>query len=368
MLQKTQKVALLISTLGGGGAERVCVIIANGLVDRGWDVDLVILKKLENDRAASLSTGVNLICLGLQRARYAARSLRQYLRKVRPDVVLTFNNEMVVAEFFASFARKRDYYLVHRNVTTLSSILFHAGGGLRNQIRYWFIKKVLLRVDLVVNQCKGMAKDTGRELSLKQSSFIYNPAGRDLNVPILERSPSTPIILCIGRIDRNKCIELALQALALLSDYPETEIWIVGEGEEKENVEKFAEKLRLSSRVKFLGFQRDPEQLYKMASLVSLTSNFEGFPNVLVEAISHGCPIVAVDCPNGPSEIVVEGVNGFLVQQRTAESLASGYAKALEKDWDPKRIVETADKFSDRKVLDQWHGILAKGLKYGSNQ
>ena len=123
-----RKITLLISTLGGGGAERVCVIIANGLARFGWQVDLVLLKQVESDRTSQLVDDVNLICLGVTRARYAPKALLQYLKTSKPKIVLSFNNEVAFAEFLASLVRKRTYRLVHRNVTT-SWVLLRAGGG-----------------------------------------------------------------------------------------------------------------------------------------------------------------------------------------------------------------------------------------------
>jgi len=365
-------ITLLISTLGGGGAERVCVLLANGLVCLGWQVDLVILKQSSNDRSAELSDGVNLVCLGVTRARYAPKALLRYLESSKPAILLSFNNEVAIAEFLISLIRKRTYRFVHRNVTTLSSVLFHSGGGLLNKLRYWLLKKVLRQADLVVSQCEEMANDANKELGLVGLPYIYNPVVSRVTEPSTTTDASdVQFILCAGRIDRNKSFGLAVEALSLLpKTNKRTELWIAGEGPEKSGIERLAEQLGIKSRVRFLGYSKDLDNLYTKAALVSLTSHFEGFPNILIESISNGCPIVSVDCPSGPSEIVEEGMNGFLVKDRTPEALAEAYEKALKKDWSRVDAANTADKFSGQKILQQWDetlqeqlSLLERGLK-----
>jgi len=360
-----RKITLLISTLGGGGAERVCVIIANGLARLGWQVDLVLLKQVESDRSSQLVDDVNVICLDVARARYAPKVLLQYLKTSKPKIVLSFNNEVAFAEFLVSLVRKRTYRLVHRNVTTLSSVLFQSGGGWLNKLRYWLLKQVLRRADLVVSQCEEMAKDASRELGIIEMPYIYNPVESRVTAKSLSRvANDVKFILSVGRIDRNKNFGLAVEALALLSkDNEKTELWIAGKGPEKKDIARQAGQLDLMTRVRFLGYIKDLNELYSKAALVSLTSSFEGFPNVLIESISNGCPIVSVNCPSGPSEIVEEGINGFLVKERTPEALTEAYEKALAKSWDREAITHTADKFAEKKILQQWDGVLQSQLK-----
>src|SRR5690606_22359120 len=152
-------------------------------------------------------------------------------------------------------------------------------------------------------------------------------------------SSDEKFILCIGRIDQNKCIQLAAEALALLpSPHGKTELWIAGDGAEKARVKLLAEQLGLQHRLRFLGYRQELEDLYKRAGLASLTSHLEGFHDVVIEAVSHGCAIVSGDCPSGRKEIVEDGVNGFLVKERIPEAISNAYARALAKAWDRKAV------------------------------
>ena len=238
-------------------------------------------------------------------------------------------------------------------------------GGALNKLRYWLLKQVLRRADLVVSQCEAMANDASRELGMIGMQYIYNPVESSVTEKSLTGVANDgKFILSVGRIDRNKNFGLAVEALALLSNGNEkTELWIAGKGPEKKNIARQADQLGLLSRVRFLGYTKDLDELYKKAALVSLTSSFEGFPNVLIESISNGCPIVSVNCPSGPSEIVEEGINGFLVKGRTPEALTEAYEKALEKGWDREAIAHTADKFAEKRILQQWDELLQAQLK-----
>ena len=361
-----KKITFLISTLGGGGAERVCVILANGLASIGWLVDVVVVQDLKSSKKESLSENVNFICLNAKRARYAPIKLLKYLRDSQPDVVLTMNNEVAIAEYISNLFVPRLYTLVHRSVTTLSSVVSQCGGGRRALLCYWFIKKVLMNVDCIVNQCLGMAKDTLEELNIEKikNLKIYNPVSSSCKGISLITEKTSNYILAVGRLDKNKSFHLAIDGLAALpTEYSSVELWIAGDGPLRQKLLALAEKLNVGHRVKFLGFCQDVKTLYENAGLVSLTSEFEGFPNILLEAIAYGTPIVSVDCPNGPSEIVVEGVNGFLVQERSAEALAMAYAKGLNTEWNNSQVCQTAERFSEQHILQQWDQLLKSFLE-----
>ena len=354
-----RKIVFVINTLGVGGAERVCVRLANGLAKFDWSVEVVVLKEVEDTLAVNLSQEVRLVCLCVSRARYASLRLARYLKKSKPSIVLTLNNEIVASVFFSQLFYNRKYQLVHRNVTTLSSVVYQAGGGLFNRIKYCFLKSILKRTDLLVNQCKAMAIDTESELGIS-SPYIYNPIR--LNIPSIRDEGircATEYILCVGRIDTNKSFDLALKAFALLPEvFRNIELWIAGDGPSKPYLQHMAIEIGVGDRVKFLGFQSEIEVLYAGAKFVSLTSRYEGFPNTLIEAVSQGCPVVAVDCASGPAEIVHEGVNGFLVRERTAACLCEAFEKAMNTKWNRTSIAATAERFSETQVLEKWHRLL----------
>lgn len=102
------------------------------------------------------------------------------------------------------------------------------------------------------------------------------------------------------------------------------------------------------------------ENVYTNADIVALSSDYEGMPNCLIEAIGTGVPIVSYDCPLGPSEIIVNDVNGYLVPFHDIDSLAEHLNMALERDWDKQAIINTCDKFRVSKVAGIYEEIFAR--------
>jgi len=355
------KLTFLISTLGGGGAERVCVLLANGLARKGWDVEVVVMKDLPQSRKATLDDEVTFTVLGVSRARYSPFQLFRYIIHARPSLILTMSNETAMPLAMISFLMPLKKRWVHRCITTLSGLVKRTGDNHRAEIRYAMLKFAICRCSLIVNQCHAMELDTKRELgsSAPLNKFIYNPVeiGASDSVNI---NGGSPYGLLVGRLDKNKSFDLAINALSLLSEtHDRVELWIAGDGPLKAALLNLASELGISNRVRFLGYRTDLSVLYKQAAFVALTSNFEGFPNVLLEAISYGTPIVSVDCPNGPAEIVEEGVNGFLVEERSPEKLCQAFEWALEFDWDKSLIKKSAERFSEEKIISEWDDLLA---------
>jgi glycosyltransferase involved in cell wall biosynthesis len=358
------KLTFLIASLGGGGAERVCVILANGLFRCGWQVDVVVLNRVDNDRVRSLDSGVKLVCLDVVRARYAHLVINRYCKQNQPDIVVSMSNELAFSEYVNKLLFGRKYSYIIRNVNTLSAFNYHDGGGLLSSLKFFLLKYVFRSADRIVCQCKEMERDMFRVTNVSQSSsqVIYNPVSLDLDYEDKEQSRGASI-LCVGRLDKNKDFALAITALACLAKKGvNVDLWIVGAGPERINLEKLAAELAVLENIKFLGFQVDLTPIYKQVSCVSLTSNYEGFPNVLLEAISHGVPVVSVDCPCGPREIVENDMNGYLVKGRAPQDLALAFEKALTKDWDRQVILKSAERFAEDKILKQWDELLTEIL------
>ena len=354
-------VSFLISNLSGGGAENVCTIIANTLSKLNWNVEIIVLTSTKKSNRNNLKKSIKYVSLNSTRARYSSFKLAMYLHFHSPDILVTMNNEVLIAEFFANFLIPRKHVLVHRCVTTLSSTVYQAGNRRFSLFRYWLLKIALKRVDCIVNQCNSMEEDTKREINLYHSinQTIFNPVYLNKFKSNKISSLKISYILLVGRLDSNKCFQLAIEAIAALPHYLQNiELWIAGTGPCKQELLDHARKYEICHRVKLLGFRSDLNHLYQNAALVSLTSKFEGFPNVLLESIANGTPIVAVDCPNGPKEIVIDGVNGFLVKNRNAKALSSAYTKALKWRWHRYKIRQTANRFAEERIVKEWDTLL----------
>ena len=145
-----------------------------------------------------------------------------------------------------------------------------------------------------------------------------------------------------------------LRAFASVAHELDAGLVIIGEGTERKNLEKTIAILNLTQRVFLLGFKDDPTPWFRVSDLFVLSSNFEGFGNVIVEALGCGTPVVSTDCPHGPREILDHGRFGILVPVGDSVSLASGIRKAFSKTWDSVQLQNRASDFSISKQSSEY--------------
>ena len=173
------KITLVISSLSGGGAERVCVSLANSFVKNGWRVDLVILNLNKETFVNHLLDKVNLIVLNVNHARYAAIPLLKYILKKKPKKLLVFNYELSVMLVILRLIFRFNLKIIARNINTYSIKLkkFRQKGLWNKHVVLPLIKIFYKKVDYVINQCNAMRDDLISEQNyfIDNSNVIYNP-------------------------------------------------------------------------------------------------------------------------------------------------------------------------------------------------
>lgn len=178
---------------------------------------------------------------------------------------------------------------------------------------------------------------------------------------------SVPILLAAGRLNHQKGYPYLLQALSRLQQRGLAfEQWILGAGPLEATLQTQASHLGLGGRVRFLGFHKDPFQFMTKASIFVLPSLYEGFGNVIVEAMACGLPVVASDCPHGPAEIIQDGINGILVPPADPERLADALARLIQDPALRSRLAQagrtrSAD-FHSRAIGSRYAGVLLEAL------
>ena len=182
----------------------------------------------------------------------------------------------------------------------------------------------------VVAVSKEIEKILNNEYGIKNTSVIYNPVDFKNNENVKDLDEFKPFILGVGRLHPQKNFEMLIRAFAKINFDSNLKLIILGEGILRHNLTNLIESLNLQERVFLLGNVSNVIDYYKQCEFFVLSSLFEGFPNVLIEALSNGCACISTDCPTGPNEIIKDSINGLLVDNNNQTSLENAMTKLLE--------------------------------------
>ncbi|MGO2055300.1 MAG: glycosyltransferase [Halomonadaceae bacterium] len=331
------RLALYLPSLRGGGAERVMVLLANGFAQRGYAVDLV-LASAEGPYFKDVDEAVRVIDLKAGRVIKSLLPLVRYLRRERPTTLLSaMGHANVIAVAARSIAQ------VTMRVVASEHSNFSASMANRRSLRVALVRQLMhilyRRADSIVAVSAGVADDLVTSLSLprEQVLMIYNPivtpqlyekANDSCEHPWLQ-SNEPPVILAVGRLTHAKDFGSLLKAFSRLCQSHPSRLIILGEGELRSELERLIKTHELGDVVDLPGFVDNPFSFMRRSALFVLSSGWEGFGNVLVEAMACGAPVISTDCPSGPAEILENGKWGRLVPVGDVEALADAMSLML---------------------------------------
>ena len=343
MNASSKRLAFFLPGLYDGGAERIILNLATGLVDYGFEVDLV-LAQAEGPFVSEVSSSVRLIelnttHLSAQRTLFSLPSLVRYLRSERPVAMLSCLNYANIVAIWAKFLARAPVRLSISEHNTFSSErkLFP---GYYRWLLQGLMKLVYPRADTIIAVSEGVADDLVKVLHIppQRVKVIYNPViTPDLQVkkdaaiehPWFEKN-QPPVVVAVGRLTKQKGFDVLIRAFAQLRRKRVARLLILGEGEERSELIGLAKKLEVDQDVDLPGFVSNPYPYMANASVFVLSSRWEGLPTVLVEALFCGVQLVATDCPSGPREILKNGQYGQLVPVEDADSLSQAIINALD--------------------------------------
>jgi glycosyltransferase involved in cell wall biosynthesis len=332
------RLALLIPNLGAGGAEHVTLSLAATFVRHGHEVDLVVMSAT-GDLLHEIPTNVQLFDLAVSRARSALNPLIKYLRRRRPEALLAAMWPLTTVAIIAAQASLTRT----RVVVSDHSILSRQYAGKTLGFLRWSMRASYWRAYARIGVSQGCIEDLARlsALPLRDFTLIYNPARRPPDHLQTHWSAehmwgtAERRILSVGSLKPAKRFDLLIRAFAKLGDSFSSKLLIVGEGELRAELETLVHKHGLADRVSLPGFVADPWPLYASANLFVLSSDREGLPGVIIEAMLAGLPVVSTDCESGPRELLDGGSLGRLVPVDNVEALAIAIRQTLSERHDP---------------------------------
>ena len=337
------KVTFFLPNLEGGGAEKSVIRLIRGLNKENFQLSL-LLGKIKGPLKEEIHKEVSVKELNTLHIRYAFLKLIKYFQQERPDIFVSFLSHVNVTSVLAKIFSRTKTKLIISERTTFSHIP-EITKTIKNKLLASLFLKPLVKftyplADAIVCVSKGVAEDISRFLLFKinKVKVIYNPTVSDelytlANQPVEHLwflNKKIPIILAVGRLTKAKDYPTLLRAFALISKKKKVRLVILGEGEERKSLKNLVRELDISENIAFLGFQKNPYKYMQKASVFVLSSKREGFPNVLVEAMACGVPVVSTDCQSGPNEIIKNGENGILVPVGDEEALAEAILKVLD--------------------------------------
>lgn len=350
---------IFLPSLDGGGAEKVMLALAGRFVARGIRCDLVIAMN-KGRLLDQVPPGVRLVPLGKSKTIKATFALASYLRRERPQALLSTifpaNSTALLARLLASRACRivlREANQTEFDVASDNTARAH----LNRLVLTWLYRRADAVVAVAENVGHGLIE--ARLVDKSRLHVIRNPAPapRPPQAPDAA-SGARPLIVACGRLEPQKDHATLLRAFAKVRARVAAALLILGEGSLLPELQNQARELGIDESVTFAGYTHDPQDQMRKANLFVHPSRFEGMSNVLIEALACGCPIVATDCPGGTREVLADGKYGSLVPVGDETALADAMLRVLLGEVTFPDASEYLRQFNIEHVADAYLSVL----------
>ncbi|MCL6239220.1 glycosyltransferase [Acinetobacter sp. ANC 5033] len=358
----TKKYCLYIPSLGGGGAEKVIAILASHLANKKNVEIFLIVQKLDGVYWELVNENVKIVNLDQTRTLKCLIPLAKWIRNNKPDVVFSALTHVNVVTALARKISGHKCKLILSEHSTISNL------SMLKKNKYKFIFKFFYsQADYIVAVSNGVKSDISNTLNINPEKIVVinNPVYPsylttkkvDLN-SFFKNNPGK-LILSIGRLEPEKNYLNLLKAFNKFNN--NHYLVILGEGSERQLLEKYIIDNNLCDRVLLPGFVKDPFVWINSADIFVSSSNIEGFGNAIVEAMAYGLNIVSTDCV-GPREILSGGKYGLLIEKNKPNEFFDAINKLLDDPtlFDKKEVVNRAKDFSENIILSKYEDIFIK--------
>ena len=367
-----KKIVIIVSALNMGGTQRNVSILCNNWSDKGYKVTIIYTNTLKSQKKNyfKLNKKVRQVYIKKSIFSYKFKTInllyklffiRQTIKKLKPDVTISFLTRMNIANVLSNFGLNYFTVISERTYPPFRTL---------NMKFLWFYRILFKNINKIIVQTKKNKFFVEKFFPRIETHVIPNPIvypipnNGNICSPNLYLSKNKKVILGAGRLHKSKQFDILIKAYSEIKDKHQSwDLVILGDGEEKKNLNDLIKKLEISNRVHLIGSVGNMQNWYEVSDLFVLTSSFEGFPNVLLEAMSCGLPCISFDCDTGPSEIINNGINGILIKPTSKYKDLSKVIDRVIRDPNLlKNISDNAifsrEKYSVNNIIKKWNEIL----------
>jgi len=361
-----KKIAFFISSYFDGIGVNT-LRLAEQFSKQGYHVDLLIVKN-EID-LINKNTNINIIDFKKNSAYKSIYQLVNYIKKHEPDVLISGGEAPNIVLILVKL------YLFNKNFKTIVSIRTHLTTQYKhtkthNQTVLKYLGKVFYRfADEIVAVSKGVAEDVSELFFIRRDRIkvIYNPIVNNEMLKLSEErvdhpwivDKQVPVILGAGRLAKQKNFPLLINAFSIIKNEIDAKLIILGEGEARGKLEKLIKEEQLNESVDLVGYEPNPYKYMKNSDVFVLSSEWEGFGNVIVEAMACGAKVVSRDCYSGPAEILKNGEYGILIKENNPQELAKGIMMSIKKDnIERTKNIKRANKYSTKSTMYKYEQLI----------
>lgn len=351
----TEKVFFVTNALSGGGAERVMTVIANYLVEKGYEVGFLLLGEANNQYSLNEKIQIHVF---QKKKKGDALGQIQFIRKhmvTHPQAV------------FVSFYTHQNMYTILASMGLRVRVIVSERNDPRESVHgkiLHYAREKLYASPLcshIVFQTKG-ARDYFPKKIQKKSSIIANPIVANLPEPFIGTRKKT--VVSFGRLEAQKNYSMLINAFARFRElYPDYKLILYGKGSLEAELRNQSKELGISNSVEFAGFQKNIHDLILDAGMFVLPSDYEGLSNSMLEAMAIGLPVICTDCPpGGAREYISHGINGLLVPIKDVDKMYEALCQMASNTSVANSMGRCAAKvrydLETNKICNRWEEVL----------
>lgn len=360
------KILFVIGSMSSGGAERVISEMSNYWVAQGWEVSILTTNMTANKQDFySLDSRVKRIDISmskkLNKLKYffnLFRKIRNEIKREQADTVISFISSLNLITIMSMFGLKIPLIISDRNNPYLDKV-----GFFYKRILYPFANKLIVQTYGVKEFYKNIS---GLDIEVIPNPISqHTPMSKEANFKFDKKT-----ICTVGRLNISlKGFDLLIEAFGRLEKkYPDWNLIIFGEGKDRGKLEQLIANHGLENRIFLPGNIDSPRDTIRHADIFVLSSLSEGFPNVLLEAMSVGLPSISFACKYGPEEMIESEKSGLLVSLGNIEGLSNAMSQLMESEELRKKLGENAklsvsENFEIDKVMSQWESTITRLLR-----